>query len=113
MAPSSGRYLAQADLLGTVEHMQRDLDGGIQPTVMKPIVPLTNGILLDLYRFSKLAESAGRRVVDLLHALGYEAKSTCPKEQEKMEPSWREADRDGAKESQEGKANKASCNDSQ
>ena len=51
---------------------------------MDPTVPLTNGMLLDLYRFSKLAESAGRRVVDLLHALGYEAKSTCPKGQEKM-----------------------------
>ena len=76
MAPSSGRYLAEVDLLSTVEHIQCELDGGSQPTVMNPTVPLTNGMLLDLYRFSKLAESAGRRVVDLLHALGYEAKST-------------------------------------
>ena len=84
MAPSSGRYLAQADLLGTVEHMQRDLDGGIQPTVMKPTVPLTNGMLLDLYRLAKLAKSAGRRIVELLQSLGYEATTTCPKDREKM-----------------------------
>jgi len=76
MAPSAASYLRGACLLDTVEAMASTLatDGVVM--VQEPSVDLTNGILLDLYRFVDRSEH--RKIVGvqsllagLLHGLGY------------------------------------------
>lgn len=84
MAPGVGRFLADAGLAGTVTSMNEAFDGNNNVTAMEPTVPLTNGILLDLFRIARKSASTPRRLVDLLHSLGYIA-ATDPVEQKKWD----------------------------
>ena len=56
MAPSAASYLRGACLLDTVEAMASTLATDGVVTVQEPSVDLTNGILLDLYRFVDRSE---------------------------------------------------------
>ena len=84
MAPGVGRFLADAGLAGTVTSMNEAFDGNYNVTAMEPTVPLTNGILLDLFRIARKSASTPRRLVGLLHSLGYIA-ATDPVEQKKWD----------------------------
>lgn len=71
MAPLIDRHLAQAGLADAVASLVLTLDNASIWTVMDPVVPLTNGMLLDLFRQAKHADARGRRLAQLLHGLGY------------------------------------------
>jgi hypothetical protein len=73
MPPSP--FLLQASLHDTVRVLSDALNAELTPPECCPSPPLTNGILLDLYRTSKKdpdrTVSVPQRLVELLHYLGY------------------------------------------
>ena len=81
MAPSSGTRLTVAALVTSIQSMvnmliYNMLDAGKAITVMDPVVVLTKGILVELFLLSdKCSKQTGcsrqRRLVDLMHGLGY------------------------------------------
>ena len=72
MPPFAGALLAAVHLKDTVDAMMGVLDAGESVNVQDVLTPLTNGVLLDLYRCALAGnESVGPRLVALLHSLGY------------------------------------------
>ena len=72
MPPFAGALLAAVHLKDTVDAMMGVLDAGESVNVQDVSTPLTNGVLLDLYRCALASkESVGPRLVALLHGLGY------------------------------------------
>ena len=76
MSPSPHTRLTAAGLATSVQSMINVLDTGNAITVMVPVAVLTKGMLVELFRISDRCNkqtgcSRSRRLVDLMHGLGY------------------------------------------